>query len=138
VSRSDGVVCHRFAVAMRSSGMRRYHNFPELKLRRRNLRSSLTPAEAVLWKHLQSRQLEGRKFRRQHSVGPYILDFYCPEAKLAIELDGAAHDGVAADEVDRMREKFLGSLGIRVLRFENRDVMTNLESVLLHIRDHFA
>jgi very-short-patch-repair endonuclease len=118
--------------------MRRLHNFPALKGRRRNLRSSPTPAEAVLWKHLQSRQLEGRKFRRQHSIGRYILDFYCPEANLAIELDGAAHDCARAAADDHLRDEFLSSLGIRVLRYENRDVMENLEGVLVHIRSHFG
>ena len=117
--------------------MRRLHNLPALKVRRRSLRALLTPAEAVLWKHLQSRQLEGRKFRRQHSIGRYILDFYCPEARLAVELDGAAHDSARADANGRMREEFLRSLGIKVLRYENRDVMANLEAVLLHIRGHF-
>jgi very-short-patch-repair endonuclease len=118
--------------------MQRLHNIPALKVRRRNLRASLTPAEAVLWAHVQSRQLGGRKFRRQHSNGRYIVDFYCPELKLAIELDGAAHDSARADADDRARDEFLRSLGVRVLRYENRDVMMNLEGVLLHIRSHFG
>ena len=91
-----------------------------------------------MWKHLQSRKLEGYKFRRQHSVGRYIIDFYCSEAKLAIELDGAAHDSAGADAGDRVRDEFLRSLGIRVLRYENREVMANLEGVLLHIRGCFG
>lgn len=118
--------------------MQRLHNIPALKVRRRNLRTSLTPAEAVLWTHLQSRQLGGRKFRRQHSIGRYIVDFYCPELKLAIELDGAAHDSARADAGDQMRDEFLRFHGIRVLRYENREVMANLEGVLLYIRSHFG
>lgn len=118
--------------------MQRLHNIPALKARRRELRASLTPAEAVLWKYLQSRQLDGRKFRRQHSIGRYIVDFYCPELKLAIELDGAAHDSARADAGDRIRDEFLRSLGIRMLRYENREVMANLEGVLLHMRSHFG
>lgn len=91
-----------------------------------------------MWEHLQSRQLEGRKFRRQHSIGGYVVDFYCPEAKLAIELDGAAHDSARAGAADRVRDEFLGVLGIRVLRYENREVVANLEGVLVHIRSHFG
>jgi very-short-patch-repair endonuclease len=68
------------------------HNRPELKEVRKKLRNQATPAEAALWKLLSGKKCGGLKFRRQHSVGPYILDFYCPEAKLAIEVDGNAHD----------------------------------------------
>jgi very-short-patch-repair endonuclease len=114
------------------------HNRPSLKLRRRALRGSLTPAEARLWKYLQRSQLEGRKFRRQHSVGPFILDFYSPAAKVAIELDGAAHDHHAAQLADATRDQYLSSLGIIVLRVENREVIVNLEGVLLRIREQFS
>jgi very-short-patch-repair endonuclease len=68
---------------------RQVNNRPELKQIRRELRHNLTPAEATLWRCLQNKQLAGRKFRRQHSVGSYVLDFYCPSEMLAIELDGA-------------------------------------------------
>ena len=114
------------------------HNRPSLKHRRRTLRGALTPAEARLWRHLQRSQLESRKFRRQHSVGQFILDFYCPAEKLAIELDGAAHDHDAAQIADAARDRRLGSLGITVLRFENREVLANLEGVLLRIKEHFS
>jgi very-short-patch-repair endonuclease len=67
------------------------HNVKQLKERRKQLRNSLTSAEAKLWGLLKDSQLENRKFRRQHSVGPYILDFYCPSEKLCIELDGEIH-----------------------------------------------
>ncbi len=99
---------------------------------------SLTPAEALLWTQLQSRQIAGRKFRRQHSVGPYVLDFYCPREKLAVELDGAAHDHEQAVERDETRTRHLVSLGIRVVRFENRDVLSNMEGVLRMIEDQFG
>ncbi len=72
------------------------HNRKYLKENRKMLRSNLTPAEAELWKHLKSSQLYGRKFRRQHSIGNFILDFYCPSEKLAIELDGQIHVHSAA------------------------------------------
>lgn len=98
------------------------HNINSLKDRRGELRSSLTPAEAFLWKRLQRSQLEGRKFRRQHSFGQYIMDFYCPDEKLAVELDGMQHfteDGIKYDEA---RTVYLNNLGIRVIRFENAEV----------------
>lgn len=94
-------------------------NLPALKTFRRELRNDLTPAEAKLWTHLQHRQLEGRKFRRQHSVGPYILDFFCAAESLAIELDGESHNSEYAALRDHERDVFLRSTGILVLRFEN-------------------
>ena len=78
----------------------RLNNRPALKAHRRELRPSLTPAEARLWLYLKGGQLLGRKFRRQHSFGAFILDFYCPSERLAIELDGAAHDHDAAQAHD--------------------------------------
>ena len=114
------------------------NNRPSLRPLRRQLRMTLTPAEARLWKHLQSRQLAGRKFRRQHSIGPYVLDFYCPREHLAVELDGAAHDHERAVERDEARTRYLESHGIKVVRFENRDVMNNMEGVLQAIKDCFG
>jgi very-short-patch-repair endonuclease len=114
-----------------------FHNLGSLKQRRRSLRARLTPAEALLWKHLQHSQLENRKFRRQHSAGPYVLDFYCPAERIAIELDGAAHDHERAQANDRRRDEFLADAGIQVLRFENEQVVKNLEGVLFEIRRHF-
>ena len=107
------------------------------KQRRRALRQSLTPAEARLWKLLQKSQLEGRKFRRQHSAGPYILDFYCPEEKLAVELDGESHRDPGRSEYDDSRTEALSKHGIRVIRFENRKVFEDPESVLQAIAWHF-
>ena len=116
---------------------RRLSNLPDLKPLRRMLRASLTPAEARLWLALQRRQLAGRKFRRQHSYGPYVLDFFCPEEMLAVELDGAAHDSAMANEHDQQRDAYLAARGIRVARYENQDVMENLEGVLGDIRERF-
>jgi very-short-patch-repair endonuclease len=98
----------------------RINNLPHLKPFKKNLRNNLTPAEATFWKAVQNKNLDGRKFRRQHSVGKYILDFYCPSEKLAVELDGAVHFNDAARQYDCERKLFLQSCGIRVLRFENR------------------
>ena len=114
------------------------HNVARLKPRRRELRRGLTIAEARLWNHLKNRKLRGRKFRRQDSVGPYILDFYCPGERLAVELDGAAHDHEAAQDRDSRRTLFLEKAGIRVVRFENCEVIENLEGVLEIIARRFV
>ncbi len=92
------------------------HNRKSLKQVRRSLRNSLTSAEAVLWKNLQRSQLHGKKFRRQHSIGDYVVDFYCPECRLAVELDGQGHFNSVAAERDYVRTKFLEGLQVRVLR----------------------
>ncbi|WP_033316759.1 endonuclease domain-containing protein [Pontibacter roseus] len=118
--------------------MKALHNRKYLKESRVQLRSSLTPAEAELWKHLKSGNLEGRKFRRQHSVGNYILDFYCPSERLAVELDGQIHYSAAHDRYDTERDDTLQKLGIHVLRFENKEVFDNLEAVLQEISSSFS
>jgi len=111
----------------------RVHNKKNLKGNRKKLRSSLTSAEAKLWSLLKKNQLENRKFRRQHSVGPYVLDFYCPSEKLCIELDGAAHFTDDGFEYDKARTQYLTALNIRVVRFENKDVFERAEGVLEEI-----
>ena len=96
------------------------NNRKELKEIRQYLRTNGTPAEAVFWNALKSRKLDGWKWRRQFSIANYILDFYCPEAKLAIELDGQPHytiDGMIRDDI---KTENLEDLGIRIIRFENR------------------
>ena len=105
------------------------HNRPILKSRRKELRNNSTPAEKLLWSVLQHSNLGGYKFRRQHSVGAYILDFYCPSECLAVELDGDSHFTDEAIEYDRERTAYLNSLGIKVLRFLNTDVYDNLNVV---------
>lgn len=114
------------------------NNLPYLKTFRKNLRSNLTPAEATFWKVVQNKQFEGRKFRRQHSVGSYILDFYCPSEKLAVELDGEVHFNEIAREYDYERKLFLENYGIKVLRFENKLVFEDLEWVLSVIKNNFG
>jgi len=96
------------------------NNRKDLKEIRQYLRTNGTAAEAVLWNALKSRKLDGWKWRRQFSIANYILDFYCPEAKLAIELDGQPHytiDGIIRDDI---KTEILEDLGIRIIRFENR------------------
>src|SRR5690606_25476386 len=114
------------------------NNLPHLKTFRKQLRNNLTPAEASLWKMLQGKQLDGRKFRRQHSVTNYILDFYCPAEKLAIELDGQGHFEASQAEYDFERDLFLQHYGIKVLRFENKWVWDNPEGLLQEVKDNFG
>ena len=98
--------------------------------RRRALRRTETDAERALWLLLRSRRLAEYKFRRQHSVGPYVADFYCFAARLVIEVDGAQHytaDGMADDDV---RTRYLEAAGLRVLRFTNIEALTQREAVL--------
>jgi len=87
---------------------------------------------------LQRSQVNGKKFRRQHSVGSYILDFYCPECRLVVELDGQGHFNSMMSEYDYRRSEYLKKVNIRVLRFENRLVFENLEGVLHMISDYLT
>ena len=113
------------------------HNKKYLEPFRKELRNNLNPAEAFLWKQLQKRQLKGRKFRRQHSIENFIVDFYCPQEQLIIELDGEIHKNAVAEENDRKRDQRLEELGFKVLRFENKTVFDFLPSVLKEIDDNF-
>jgi very-short-patch-repair endonuclease len=113
------------------------HNLQRLKERRIELRSSLTPAEAYLWTRLQGSKLAGKKFRRQHSIGQYIVDFYCAEERLAVELDGTPHFTETGIEYDKQRTEYLNSLGIRVIRFENVEVFELTEEILEKIKKCF-
>jgi very-short-patch-repair endonuclease len=110
------------------------HNLASLTERRRELRRNSTRAEALLWACLRKSQLEGKRFRRQHSIGPFIVDFYCPECRVIVELDGARHAGVLNAERDDRRTKFLERFGVEVLRFENKQVFKNRERVIEVIR----
>lgn len=116
--------------------MNQIHNRKYLKHYRKDLRNNLTHAEVILWKHLKGSQL-GKKFRRQHSVGNYIIDFYCATERVAIELDGQHHYTEEGLKYDELRTKYLNSLNIRVLRFENARVLEELENVLEEIRACF-
>ena len=96
------------------------------------LRREMTPAEARLWEQIRGKKLAGMRFRAQHPVGQFILDFYCPACKLALEIDGSSHTGEAAQ--DAARTAHLADYGYRVLRFTNAQVMTEMAEVLAHIR----
>jgi very-short-patch-repair endonuclease len=95
----------------------------------RKLRRKQTKAEQALWFLLRDRRFDGFKFRRQYPVGPYILDFYCPQAQMAIELDGGGHNIGSQKQYDQKRTDFLTSAGIRVLRFWNNQVFREMEAV---------
>lgn len=116
---------------------RKIHTRRELKGYRKTLRENLTPAEAFLWNFLKARKLEGKRFTRQHSIGNYIVDFYCASEKLIIELDGEVHLNSAAEENDLKRTEYLQGLGFKIIRFENKMVFDFLPSVLKEITDNF-
>ncbi|MBL8823320.1 MAG: endonuclease domain-containing protein [Planctomycetia bacterium] len=109
--------------------MTRYFNREGEKEKRRVLRSTMPPAEVILWQRIRGQQL-GYKFRRQFSVGSYVIDFYCAHEKLAIELDGESHFIEGASERDKNRQEFIENFGIRFLRFTNVDIYDNIDSVL--------
>jgi len=99
------------------------------KSRRQTLRNNIGEPERLLWLALRHNQLNA-KFRRQHGIRQYIVDFYCPSHRLAIEIDGITHENDAAQQADRIRDEDLKSLNIRVLRFGNEQVMQEREAVL--------
>lgn len=105
-------------------------NDPYLKNRRRKLRRVQTEAERALWNRVRNGQFFGLKFFRQYSVGPYILDFYCPAKKMAVELDGGQHNLPDGREYDAERTAYLSGNGIMVVRFWNQDVLQEIEGVL--------
>ena len=116
--------------------MQHPNNLKEQTILRKELRNEGTAAEATLWLSLKGRQVEGMRWRRQFGVGPYILDFYCPQLHLCIELDGAPHYTIQGGENDLQREEWLlQEHGIRTIRFENKDIFINQEGVIEYIRE---
>lgn len=106
-----------------------FSRLPEDFLRHaREMRSGMTDAEALMWRLLRNRRVAGAKFRTQHPMGRFILDFYCDEKKLAVELDGGQH--VEAGEYDQARDAWLRQRGVRVLRFWNNQVLSETEAVM--------
>jgi very-short-patch-repair endonuclease len=106
--------------------MKFLRNDPALKQRRKDLRRNQTEAEKTLWAHLHNRQLCSMKFFRQYSVGPYVLDFYCPAMKLALEVDGGQHNQVESQEYDAVRSEYLKEQGIDVMRFWNHELLIDI------------
>ena len=111
------------------------YNDPSTKSNRRHLRKNATDAERKLWRILQNRQMSNSKFLRQYTVGSYVLDFYCPERRLAIEVDGGQHADSHSQQHDAHRDKYLKELNIRVIRLWNNDVLQNIDGVGQKIKD---
>ena len=106
---------------------------PEIVTAARQLRLSMTPAEQVLWQALRGKQWDGLKFRSQHPVGRFILDFWYPACRLVVELDGGVYEGQEAH--DEARTKALEAYGYHVIRFRNEEVINDLPSLLERIRE---
>lgn len=113
------------------------HSVNYLLENRKRLRQNSTPAEARLWQALRGNKLEGRRFRRQHSIEDNIVDFYCPAEKLIIESDGQVHFHLENVQNDLERNARLKQLGFTILRFDNCAVIKELEKVLAIIVGHF-
>ena len=107
---------------------------PEIFRRAQELRNKMTPAEKLLWEQLKGKKIFGMKFRRQHPLYSFIADFYCHQKKLVIELDGSVHQGMEQVEYDIGRTEELNEFGIRVIRFKNEEIMSNLKNVIEEIK----
>lgn len=116
--------------------MKWVHNTRDYLDRRKELRKNSTETEQKLWFELRDNKL-GVKFKRQHSIGGYIADFYCQKYKLVIELDGEIHNTKEVKEYDHVRDKFFRELGYTVLRFRNSEVENDTEKVLEKIKNYF-
>ena len=106
------------------------YNRSSLKHTRRVLRRNQTDAEWLLWRRLRNKQLLGLKFYRQYSIGPYIVDFYCPTRRLVVELDGSQHMESSQKKRDEFRSQFLKQQNIRVLRFWDNEALNSIQGVL--------
>lgn len=103
------------------------------KDKRRELRKNETKEEKIMWRALRNRNLNGYRFVRQFGIGPYIADFYCPEKKLVVEIDGAHHYTEEGMKYDKEREEYMTQFGIKTVRFDNRWIIENIEVVLYEI-----
>jgi very-short-patch-repair endonuclease len=118
-------------------GFHRWHSsdrtWAVLKPLARKLRTELTGPESILWEHLRNRRLNAYKFRRQAAIGRFIVDFYCPDARLVIEVDGQSHEGPDAAAADKDRDEELRAKGFTVLRIQNGEILENAGSVATRI-----
>ncbi|HEX9826358.1 MAG TPA: endonuclease domain-containing protein [Flavobacteriaceae bacterium] len=105
---------------------------PEIFRNAARLRENMTKPETLLWEYLKNKPL-GFKFRRQHPIGTYILDFYCHKKRISIEVDGSYHQRLEQKEKDKERTDYLQSIGIRELRFDNQEVLKHLQNVIQKI-----
>ena len=120
----------------RGMSKREWRSSGSLQTRARQLRLEQTPAEALLWQYLRNRQLDGFKFRRQHPIDRFVVDFCCPERRLIIEVDGAVHQDQGA--YDENRTAALQALGYRVVRYTNDQVELDIMNVLDSLRHHLT
>jgi len=105
--------------------MTKHFNKSSEKIKRRKLRQNQTEAEKLIWRFLRSRQLLGHKFKRQYSIDHFVIDFYCPELKLAVEADGATHNESGRKEYDIRREKYLNKFGVSFVRIKDEELFGN-------------
>ena len=111
--------------------MTKIYNKKEETAKRKNLRNNMPKAEIILWSKIKNKQVNGYKFRRQYGIDKYVVDFYCTELKLAIEIDGDIHFMEnEKEEYDKVRQKKIESLGIKFLRFQNLEIYNNLNGVV--------
>jgi very-short-patch-repair endonuclease len=111
---------------------------PELLRIAADLRKSMTPAEKVLWKKLRDKNVKGFRFRRQHPISDFIVDFFCYDSMLVIEIDGDVHDEVYQNERDIQRTRLMRNLGIREIRFRNEEVLYHIDHVISEIKDELS
>jgi len=116
--------------------MTKHFNKKEIKHVRRSLRRNSPKAEKLIWLYIRKKQICGERFLRQYSVDHFVIDFYCPHLKLAVEADGPSHfSSIEAIKYDEKRQKYLESFGITFLRFTNEEIYQDLESVIDRIED---
>ena len=106
-----------------------------LKVSSRQLRKQMTDAERLLWYKIRRKQIKNSQFYRQKPIGNYIIDFFCPKSKLVVEIDGGQHYEIKSEKQDKIRDAHLKRLGLKVLRFQNIDVLKNIDSVIMKIWD---
>ena len=108
----------------------KFYNLKKHTKTRKALRNNMPPAEVILWTHLKRKRFRGLKFRRQYGIDRYVVDFYCPKLRLAIEVDGINHLGKKQKLKDQKRQAEIESCGIKVLRYMNTDIYDNIDGVV--------
>lgn len=114
--------------------MTKHYNKKEMKERRKELRANMTYCEKLVWKRLRKRKMEAR-FHRQYSIDGYVLDFYCPKLKLAVEIDGEVHEEFEQKEYDKNRQEYLESFGITFLRITNDEINRDFDEAVKRIEE---
>jgi len=116
--------------------MTKIFNRADEKFKRKMLRRNMPPAEVILWSKLRNKGVKGYKFRRQYGIEKFVIDFYCPQLKLALEVDEDSHFIEGSDSRDKERQLIIESFGITFLRFTNREIYGNIDGVLDKIIEH--